>query len=98
MWRGLDGRIVLGGSQFTISFQHSPFLGFILRLDEVYKEEGLEHRVTRTQPVYFEFSGRESVSWKKKLLSVKLKVLVLVKGLLCVCIPVCSISLLVLRS
>ena len=34
----------------------------------------------------------------KKLLSVKLKVLVLVKGLLCVCIPACSISLLVLRS
>lgn len=37
------------------------FLGFILRLVGVYEEEGLEHRVTRTQPVYFEFSGRESV-------------------------------------
>lgn len=43
------------------------FLGFILRLDEVYKEEGLEHRA-RTQPVYFEFSGRESVSWEKTAL------------------------------
>lgn len=65
---GLDWRIVLGGSQFTISSTVARFLGFILRLDGVYKKRGLEHRVTTTQPVYFEFSGRESVSWKKTAL------------------------------
>lgn len=54
----VDWRIVLRGitiHNFVSAIAH--FLGFILRLDEVYKEEGLEHRVTTTQPFILRVLG-----------------------------------------
>lgn len=51
------GVLYYGGSIHNFVSAIIRFLGFILRLDGVYREEGLEHRVTTTQPFILRVLG-----------------------------------------
>jgi hypothetical protein len=65
----ISRRIVLGGSQFTISsaVAQESFIPTYMK-HGVYREEGLEHRVTTKQPhQHTRGTPGGSISWKTAL-------------------------------